>query len=294
MKAYKVFNADFTCRDFQYEVGKTYKHEGKIRLCESGFHACLKIGHCFNYYSFDSKNKVCEVELMGDIDHGYDKSVSSEIKIIKEISWHDVLLLANTGHSNSGHSNSGDWNSGHSNSGHRNSGHSNSGHSNSGHSNSGDWNSGHRNSGHLNSGHSNSGDWNSGHSNSGHSNSGHSNSGDWNSCDYESGSFNSEESDKIRVFNRSCDRKVWDEIEKPRFIYELILNEWICFANMSEEEKITYPKAYVCNGYLKTFNPKDSWINAYNKSSIEDVDLLKALPNFDADVFEEITGIKIK
>lgn len=33
IKGYKVFNPDWTCRGFQYEVGKTFKHDGNIKMC---------------------------------------------------------------------------------------------------------------------------------------------------------------------------------------------------------------------------------------------------------------------
>ena len=49
-KAYKAFNADLTCRDFQYEEGKTYEIEGKPELCVRGFHTCLRLTDVFNYY----------------------------------------------------------------------------------------------------------------------------------------------------------------------------------------------------------------------------------------------------
>jgi hypothetical protein len=39
MKAYKGFHKDMTCKDFQYEEGKSY-HEDKAVCCETGFHAC--------------------------------------------------------------------------------------------------------------------------------------------------------------------------------------------------------------------------------------------------------------
>lgn len=38
--AYKGFNADLTCRDFQFEIGKTYEHLGDVVACKAGFHAC--------------------------------------------------------------------------------------------------------------------------------------------------------------------------------------------------------------------------------------------------------------
>lgn len=122
MKGYKVFNPDFTCRGFQYEVGNTYEHEGGLALCGGGFHFCRKAVDCFDYYAFDSRNKVAEVEALGLIESDDRKSVTNKIHIIRELTWHEVLELVNTGKSctgnlnsgnlNSGNRNSGDWNSG--------------------------------------------------------------------------------------------------------------------------------------------------------------------------------------
>lgn len=86
MKGYKVFNPDWTCRDFQYKVGETFMHIGAIKICGSGFHFCKKLADCFNCYEFDSNNKVAEIEAIGDIIEAKDKAVTNKIRIVRELS----------------------------------------------------------------------------------------------------------------------------------------------------------------------------------------------------------------
>ena len=187
------------------------------------------------------------------------------------------------GYGNSGYGNSGDRNSGDSNSGDRN-----SGHGNSGNSNFGSWNSGN-----SNSGYGNSGNWNSGYGNSGDGNSGGRNSGNWNSGHGNSGFFNSTAPKTIYVFNKRIDKSEWEKAEKPKFIYEIGTTYWISESKMTGEDKKNDTNFYVRRGQLKTRTYKEAWKIAYDNASKEDIEKLKKLPNFDADVFEEITGIRI-
>ena len=119
MKGYKIFNGDWTCRDFKYEVGKTYEMEESPQCCGRGFHFCTNLADCFNYYGFNTDNKVAEVEALGEIDKDNDdtKHCTNKIKIVRELTWEEVLTLCNSGNCNSGNCNSGNRNSGNRNSG---------------------------------------------------------------------------------------------------------------------------------------------------------------------------------
>lgn len=61
MKAYKGFDKELKCQDFQYEIGKEYKEE-KAELCECGFHACENPIDVFGYYH-PADSRYCEVEI---------------------------------------------------------------------------------------------------------------------------------------------------------------------------------------------------------------------------------------
>jgi len=287
MKGYKVFNSDMKCLGFQYEVGKTFFHDGEIELCKSGFHFCAKIEQCFDYYKFEPKNIVCEVEPIGKIlGSSEDKMVTNKIHIIRQLSWGEVLELVNIGSGNSGYYNSGNCNSGNYNSGNHNSGYRNSGNHNSGYRNSGNYNSGDCNSGNYNSGNCNSGNYNSGNHNSGYRN-----SGDYNSGNYNSGLFCTDKDSKIKIFDIDSNMTIknWRESQLAEVIQKnLVLNKWIVYEKLSQEEKEKYP-----SGYLKTFTYKEAWSNLWNNISVEEKQLFYELPNFNADKFEEITGIKI-
>ena len=62
MKMYKGFDKDLKCRDFQYEIGKTYE-EPTAELCEKGFHACEYPLDVFGYYAPSDMSRYCEVDL---------------------------------------------------------------------------------------------------------------------------------------------------------------------------------------------------------------------------------------
>ncbi len=85
-KAYKGFDKDLKCRDYQYKVGREYEAEGKIKACNNGFHACEIPLDVWNYYP-PGDSRYCEVEQSGETSReGEDSKVASQkIKIGAEI-----------------------------------------------------------------------------------------------------------------------------------------------------------------------------------------------------------------
>ena len=181
---------------------------------------------------------------------------------------------------------------------------------NTGNRNSGSYNSGYRNSGSYNTGSYNSGDYNSGYYNSGNNNSGNFNSGDYNSgnfnsgmfnsCNYSNGLFNSQ-STKIYMFNKPTNltyeefRKKYGKAYDLLYNCEICITEWITEEQMTQIEKEKNPHYKTTQrGYLKTNDYKEASKRWWEGLNEEEKGLIKELPNFDKDVFREITGIEIE
>ena len=94
MKGYKGFDKDLKCRGFQYEVGKEFTHEGKVEVCESGYHFCTVPLDVFRYYN-PASSRFCEVESTGDErTHGEDSKVAtSKLRVVAEIGLAAMIKL---------------------------------------------------------------------------------------------------------------------------------------------------------------------------------------------------------
>ena len=92
--AYKGFSKDLKAHGgFQYEIGKTYKHEGVVEKCGSGFHASEYPLDVFSFFN-PAQSRFALVEQSGTIDKGDDKNASSVIAVKAEISIGDMVKAA--------------------------------------------------------------------------------------------------------------------------------------------------------------------------------------------------------
>ena len=91
IRAYKAFDQNMQCRGFQFEVGQVYEHDGPVKACESGFHACENPLDVWSYYPLDSRYAV--VELGGDVSchDGDSKIAAARIKISAEIALPQII-----------------------------------------------------------------------------------------------------------------------------------------------------------------------------------------------------------
>ncbi|EMF5608521.1 hypothetical protein RPU36_002099 [Acinetobacter baumannii] len=85
--SYKGFDKNLQCRGFQYEIGKTFEHKGKVEACGSGFHACEYPLDVFGYYAPGELNRFAVVEQSGDLsrDSSDTKVASKSITIKAEV-----------------------------------------------------------------------------------------------------------------------------------------------------------------------------------------------------------------
>ena len=268
---FKVFRPDWTCdptgyNPKQYTCPGKFEEEGELDVCGHGMHFCQTAADCFNYYSFNSENKVAEIIAYGEVRTDGDKSCTDKLEIVREIPWDEVLRIVNIGKNCTGRCNTGNRNTGDCNTGNRN---------------TGDWNTGNRNTGDCNTGNRNTGDCNT---------------GDWNKSSFNTGCFNTEEQ-KIMLFNKPSNMTYREWLESDaRWLLNQIpkdVVEWVYEEDMTDEEKAAYPTYETTGGYLKVLDESECGQLWWGSLSDRRKEIIKAIPNFDAEIFFQCTGVRV-
>ncbi len=267
---FKVFNPDWTCspngNTKQYTCPGKFEEDIAPVRCGRGMHFCKKAADCFNYYSFNPENKVAEVIAYGDIAEEGNKCCTNKLEIVREIPWDEVLRIVNIGKDCTGLCNTGDCNTGN------------------------------RNTGDCNTGDCNTGDCNTGNRNTGNRNTGDCNTGDCNKSSFNTGCFMTEEQ-KIFMFNKPSEwtYQNWVRSDARYLLNQIPKNvvEWIYSSDMTDEEKAEHPTHETTGGYLKVLDESECGQLWWGSLSDHQKNIIKSMPNFDAEIFEQCTGVKV-
>ena len=233
---FKVFRPDWTCdptgyNPKQYTCPGKFEEEGELDVCGHGMHFCQTAADCFNYYSFNSENKVAEVIAYGEVRTEGDKSCTDKLEIVREIPWDEVLRIVNLGKNCTGRCNTGDCNT-----------------------------------------------------------------GDWNKSSFNTGCFNTEEQ-KIMLFNKPSNMTYSEWLDSDaRYLLNQIpkdVVEWVYEEDMTDEEKAAHPTYETTGGYLKVLDESECGQLWWGSLSDRRKEIIKAIPNFDAEIFFQCTGVRV-
>jgi hypothetical protein len=127
-------------------------------------------------------------------------------------------------------------------------------------------------------------------------NSGDWNSGDWNKCSFSNGCFNTV-SPKIYLFNKPSEWTYQDWLNsEARYLLNQIpgdVLEYIYLSDMTDEEKAAHPEAETTGGYLKILDNSECAVIWWRGLSDRQKAVITAIPNFDKEIFKQITGIDV-
>ena len=145
--------------------------------------------------------------------------------------------------------------------------------------NTGDCNTGNRNTGDWNTGDWNTGDWNT---------------GDWNSASFSNGVFCTEEPE-ILIFNKPSGMtfRQWRDSAACHLLNQIqfMPNVWVWDSDMTDEEKEAHPEYKTTGGFLKVLDTSDCCVRWWENLDEYQRRIIRSIPNFDAAIFKQITGI---
>jgi len=76
-------------------------------------------------------------------------------------------------------------------------------------------------------------------------------------------------------------------------VIEVSILKWIDKKDMTDEEKKEFTGYKTIGGYLKRLSYEDAWAETWSNMSDVDKNKITSIPQFDAQIFKDITGIDI-
>jgi len=197
-----------------------------------------------------------------------------------------------TGDWSTGDRSTGDWSTGDYSTGYWSTGDHSTGHCSTGYRSTGGYSTGNWSTGDHSTGNRSTGDRSTGGYSTGNWSTGGYSTGHWSISNYSTGHFSTEDYAGFGAFNKPCTPDEWANADKPNWLY-FDLTEWVSTDNMSDQEKEDNPSYKTTGGYLRVYGYQEAFQKSYNEANREEQLKIKELPNFDADVFFTISGIRI-
>ena len=170
-------------------------------------------------------------------------------------------------------------------------GHYSTGSYSTGYCSTGDYSTGDCSTGHFSTGSYSTGDYSTGSCSTGDYSTGWYSTGNCSTGRYSVGHFCNEEYAPHGWFNVASDLR-WGDVDTPHFS-EFYVTQWVPGSDMTTQEKKDNSTFHTTGGYLKTYEYKEAWANFWAKTDQKNKDKFLKLPHFDAEVFEDITGINV-
>lgn len=99
-----------------------------------------------------------------------------------------------------------------------------------------------------------------------------------------------------QIFNKPVTKEVFKKVKNSLDIkdFKLPVAKWVEKKDMTDDEKKSWSSCDQTGGFLKTFSYKDAWAEMWKDMKLEDKKFITTMVNFDAEIFEKITGIKVE
>ena len=178
------------------------------------------------------------------------------------------------------------------NTGNQSTGDGSTGNFSTGNFSTGNFSTGNQSTGYRSTGNESTGDQSTGDQSTGNGSTGDQSTGNWSISSYSTGHFSTEDYAGFGAFNKPCTPDEWANADKPDWLY-FHPTEWVETDNMSDQEKEDNPSYKTTDGYLNVYGYQEAFKKSYNEATREEQLKIKELPNFDADVFFTISGIRI-
>ena len=194
-----------------------------------------------------------------------------------EITVDGIVYVKKTGNGPTGNRSTGNWSTGNGSTGNWSTGDWSTGNLSTGTWSTGNWSTGNLSTGDWSTGNWSTGGWST---------------GNWSISDWSTGHFDTKPR-KLRAFNKKVDPDVWNSAFKPSCLF-FDLTKWIDDKEMTDAEKSENPNYITTGGYLKVFDYKEAFTKSVKNATKEERDQIRALPNFDDDVFLEVSGCDLR